>query len=93
MLCVELYDCNLQYCRYELARHMCDLNAYDHLQHFFRVCIAHFKCNLQTLARDVDAKVLAAMYSLASSDAHLSIKTTFQIIRNGGRKAQGIVLA
>lgn len=92
MLCVELCSHNLQYCRYESARRMCDLNPYDHLRRFFRVCIAHFKRNLQTIARDVDAKVLAAMYSLASSDAHPSIETTFQIIRNGGRKARGIVL-
>lgn len=92
MLCVELCTHNQQYCRYESERHICDLSPYDHLRRFFRVCIAHFKHNLQTLARDIDAKVLTAMYSLASSDAHPCIKTTLQIIQNGGTKARGMIL-
>ena len=89
MFCVELCRANNNYCKYEPARRICDLNPYDHLRRFFRVCIAHFKRNLRSLAQAVDPTVFAAMHSLASSDAHPNINETLQMIQQGGSKARG----
>jgi len=88
MFCVELCRHNTSYCKYEPARRMCDLDPYDHLRRVFRVCIVHFKRNIQALARIVDRKVLAAMYSLAASEPHPNFSATLSTIRSGGPKAR-----
>lgn len=89
MFCVELCRNSSQPCRYEPHRLMQDLNPYDHLRRFFRLCITHFKRNIQSLVHSVDHKVLEAMYSIASSEAHQNFDETLDLIRKGGPKAKG----
>lgn len=68
---------------------MCDLDPYDHLRRFFRVCIVHFKRNIQPLKHEVPQNVLEAMYSIASADPHVDFEATLAKIRRGGARARG----
>ncbi|KAG2741734.1 hypothetical protein P692DRAFT_201652917, partial [Suillus brevipes Sb2] len=67
---------------------LCDLNPYDHLRRFYRVCITNFKCNVLALYTYVSSEVYSAMLSLASSEPHPDIEKTYAIIHGGGRKAR-----
>ncbi|KAF8833986.1 hypothetical protein BDN67DRAFT_915867, partial [Paxillus ammoniavirescens] len=80
--CVELCRDNWQPCSYEPHRRMRELDPYDHLRRFLCVCITHFKRNIQALVQDVDKKVIAAMYSVASSDAHPNFKATLTWLKD-----------
>ncbi|KAG1746028.1 uncharacterized protein EDB91DRAFT_1080250 [Suillus paluster] len=65
-----------------------DLDPYAHLRRFYRVCVTHFKRNVQALRTYVSSEVYSAMLSLASSEPHPDINKTLATIRGGGRKAQ-----
>jgi hypothetical protein len=91
MFCTELSRNNHAFCIYEQNRRLCDLQPYDHLRRFYRVCITHFKRNIFALRRQVTPEVYSAMISLASSEPHLDFNKTLAIIRGGGRKAQGTI--
>lgn len=69
---------------------MRDLNPYEHLRRFFRVCVVHFKRNIQPLRHKLSQEVIEAMYSIASADAHQDFEATLAIIRSGGPKAKGM---
>ncbi|KIK44261.1 hypothetical protein CY34DRAFT_80290 [Suillus luteus UH-Slu-Lm8-n1] len=88
MFCVELCQNNTAICGYERNRQLRDLNPYDHLRRFYRVCVTHFKRNVLALRTHVSSEVYSAMLSLASSEPHPDIEKTYTIIRGGGRKAQ-----
>ncbi|KAG2116152.1 hypothetical protein DEU56DRAFT_748432 [Suillus clintonianus] len=88
MFCVELCQNNHAFCSYEQNRRLRDLDPYDHLRRFYRVCITHFKRNVLALRTYVSSEVYSAMLSLASTEAQPDIETTFKTIRAGGRKAQ-----
>ena len=87
--CVEICRDNQQACAYEAHRHICDLNPYDHLWHFFHVCVVHFKQNIQPLKHEVSHDVIEAMYSVASAEPHIDFEATLRKIRSGGTKARG----
>lgn len=89
MFCVELCQNNTTICAYERNRQLRDLNPYDHLRRFYRVCITHFKRNVLALRTHVSSEVYSAMLSLASSEPQPDIEKTYATIRRGGRKAQG----
>ena|ERR1700710_2738298 len=89
MFCVELCQKHHEFCMYERNRRLCDLEPYDHLRRFYRVCVAHFKRNVFALHTQVTPEVYSAMLSLASSEPHPNIQETLATIRGGGRKARG----
>lgn len=91
MYCVEVSQGQSQYCIREPHRRICDLDPYDHLRRFYRLCITHFKRNILALRGQVSKNVYDAMLSLASAEAHPNIRTTLSIIRQGGKKARGKV--
>ncbi|KAN0086061.1 hypothetical protein V8E55_007195 [Tylopilus felleus] len=72
--CVEICRDNQQACAYEAHHHICDLNLYDHLWHFFCICVVHFKRNIQPLKHEVSHDVIEAMYSVASAEPHIDFK-------------------
>lgn len=88
--CVELCRDIPQSCIYEPHRRTCDLDPYDHLQRFFRVCIVHFKRNIQPLKHGLPHDVIEAMYSIASAEPHINFDVTLAKICNGGAKAKGM---
>ncbi|KZV98486.1 hypothetical protein EXIGLDRAFT_832155 [Exidia glandulosa HHB12029] len=75
----------------EPQKRLCDLTAYEHLARFFRLCLVHFKRNIQKLqlSGDItDPNVLSAMYSLASTEPHADFSGALATIRAGGKKAR-----
>ncbi|KAF8122014.1 hypothetical protein EV363DRAFT_1405257 [Boletus edulis] len=86
--CIELCRHNQQLCTYESHRHLQDLDPYDHLRRFFRVCIVHFKRNIRPLKHEVSHSVIEAMYSIASAEPHQDFEATLTRIRRGGAKAR-----
>ncbi len=84
-LCRDLPD----YCTQEPDRLLRDLDAYDHLKRFYRLCVTHFKRNIHDMRSHVSADIRAAMLSLASSEPHPDLEGTFTLIRSGGKKASG----
>ncbi|KZV94541.1 hypothetical protein EXIGLDRAFT_748607 [Exidia glandulosa HHB12029] len=72
---------------YEPEKRLCDLTAYDHLARILRLCIVHFKRNILKLKGHVAEPVLAAMFSLASTEPHADFEGAKDIIRRGGKKA------
>jgi len=89
MYCVQLSRSVTMQCVYEPERRICDLNPYDHLRRFFRICVAHYKRNVLALRTHVPQDVFTAMLSLATSEHHPNLEATLNIIRNGGPKALG----
>ncbi|KAG1727710.1 hypothetical protein EDB19DRAFT_1857471 [Suillus lakei] len=88
MYCVELVRENFQFCMYEPHRRLHELNPYDHLRRFYRLCITHFKRNILTLRSQVSKDVYNAMWSLVSAESHPDIAKTLNTIRQGNRKAK-----
>ena len=74
--CVELYRDVKHFCSYEPHRRICDLDPYDHLRRFFRVCVVHFKRNIQPLKHELPRDVVEAMYSVASAEPHYNFEAT-----------------
>lgn len=68
---------------------MRDLNPYDHLQRFFRVCVVHFKQNIQPLKHALPHNIIEAMYSILSTEPHVNFEATLAKICGGGPKAKG----
>jgi len=88
--CVELCKGIPQPCIYEPHRRICDLDPYDHLWRFFRVCVVHFKRNIRPLNHELSHNVIEAMYSIASAEPHVNFNATLTKIRNSGAKAKGM---
>ncbi|KAG0704065.1 hypothetical protein DFH29DRAFT_997951 [Suillus ampliporus] len=88
MYCVELVRENFQFCMYEPYRRLHKLNPYDHLRHFYRLCITHFKRNILTLCSQVSKDVYNAMWSLVSAEGHPDIAKTLNTIQQENRKAK-----
>ncbi|KAG2745354.1 hypothetical protein P692DRAFT_201720309 [Suillus brevipes Sb2] len=88
MYCVEVSQGQSQYCIREPHRRICDLNPYDHLCRFYRLCITHFQRNILALRGQVSKNVYDVMLSLASAEAHPNIRTTLSIIRQGGKRRE-----
>ncbi|KAG6374217.1 hypothetical protein JVT61DRAFT_4875 [Boletus reticuloceps] len=87
MFCVEI-SCDIdQTCIYEPHRQISQLKPYDHLQRFYRLCVAHFQRNLHMLKPIIPFDAYKAMRSLASSEPHPDIKATLSFIRNSHPKA------
>ncbi|KAG1733723.1 hypothetical protein EDB19DRAFT_1830853 [Suillus lakei] len=88
MFCMELCANNEAPCIYKPHRQLRQLNAYDHLRRFYRLCIVHFKRNVLTLRTHVSKEVYIAMLSLSSSEAQPNLQQTLDTINWGGRKAR-----
>lgn len=86
---MELCANNETPCVFEPHCQLCQLNAYDHLRRFYRLCVVHFKRNLLALRTHVSKDVYIAMLSLSASEAQPDLQMTFDIIKQGGRKARG----
>jgi len=89
MLCQALCLSLDSFCRYETQRQLKDLDPYDHLRRFFRLCLTHFKHHINDLRTHVSLEVRRAMLSLASSEPHPDLEGAFKIIERGGSKAKG----
>ena len=89
MFCQSLSKVLGSFCEYEPHRRLRELDPYEHLRRFFRICITHFKRNIHDIGTHVSPGVKAAMLSLASSEPHPDLEGAFKIIENGGSKAKG----
>lgn len=89
MFCERLCKALPTLCPYEPHRQLKDLSPYDHLQRFFRICVTHFKRNVNDLRTQISPEVKSAMLSIASSDPHPDLNGAFAIIEKGGAKARG----
>ena len=78
------------FCSIEHHRRLRDLDPYDHLRWFYRLCVVHFLRNLTPLRNVVTPEVYRAMLSLSSFEAQPDLKKTLETIKNGGCKAKGI---
>ncbi|KAH7903935.1 hypothetical protein BJ138DRAFT_1019827 [Hygrophoropsis aurantiaca] len=74
-------------CMYEPSRQLSELDPYDHLRRFYRLCVTHFKRNILALKGQVSEDAYIAMLSLATSEPHPNIDLTLEIIRRGSKKA------
>ena len=77
------------YLRNGSQRWLCTLDAYDHLKHFFRLCLVHFKRNVNELRHRISPETRVAMLNLPSVDKDEDLEQIFSIIRAGGEKASG----
>jgi hypothetical protein len=92
MFCELLCKALPTLCPYEPHRQLKDLNPYDHLRRFFRICVTHFKRNVNDLRTQISPEVKSAMLSIASSDPHPDLDGAFAIIEKGSAKARGKIL-
>ncbi|KAF5382081.1 hypothetical protein D9615_004312 [Tricholomella constricta] len=77
-----------RFCRYDGKQRLRDLDPYEHLRRFFRICITHFKRNINDIRRYISKDVRIAMLSLASSQPHACLEETLRFIEAGGQKAK-----
>ncbi|RDB26058.1 hypothetical protein Hypma_006546 [Hypsizygus marmoreus] len=82
-LCAMLED----FCKFEPTRRLRDLDPYDHLRRFFRLCITHFKRHIRALHPYITKEAYFAMLSLSSSQPLADLEGTFRVIELGGKKA------
>jgi hypothetical protein len=89
MYCVQLSHSISTPCTHEPHQHVCDLSPYDHLHHFYWLCVAHYKRNVHALHMHVSDEVCLAMLSLVTCEEHPDIQRTLNTIRHSGPKAAG----
>ncbi|KAJ8475498.1 hypothetical protein ONZ45_g15590 [Pleurotus djamor] len=87
MFCRSLCQGLTSPCHHEPHRQLRDLDAYDHLKRFYRICVVHFKRNIHELRTVTTSEVRAAMSSLASATPLPNYKETLSTIQRGGKKA------
>lgn len=78
-------------CFDEENRKLSELDPYEHLKRFFRLCIVHYKRNIRALRNHVSHEVYTAMLSLATSEPLPDLNKVLEIIRAGGDKASRLL--
>ncbi|KAL4064574.1 hypothetical protein J3A83DRAFT_4167974 [Scleroderma citrinum] len=86
--CVELCQGMEDFCSIEHDHWLKDLDPYDQLKRFYRLCVIHFLRNLVPLWNAVTPEVYGAMLSLSSFEAQSDLEMTLRTIQTGGRKAK-----
>jgi hypothetical protein len=76
-------------CHYSCKCPLVCMTPYDHLKHFFILCINHFQRGIHKLGMSISNEVRTAMHSLISAHSITSLETTLDLIRQGGPKAAG----
>lgn len=76
-------------CPEDPAKRWCDLTPYEHLLYVYRLCVLHFKRKIKELGDKISKEVRVAMLSLSSSQPLPDIDATLDVIRAGGKKAEG----
>ncbi|KZW03626.1 hypothetical protein EXIGLDRAFT_758968 [Exidia glandulosa HHB12029] len=66
---------------------LCTLTPYQHLAHFYTLCLTHHKRNLTPYKNKVTPSVFHAMQSLASAEPLPDINAVIATIRAGGKAA------
>ncbi|KAG1799560.1 hypothetical protein EV424DRAFT_1545973 [Suillus variegatus] len=87
MYCVYLCKDSIQACRYDTTALLRDLDPYDHLRRFYRLCLAHYKRNIRSLRGQIPKDVEIAMLTIASAEPHPDLQGTLKKIKKGGKKA------
>jgi hypothetical protein len=90
MYCVYLCQDSIQACRYDGTTLLRNLEPYDHLRRFYRLCLAHYKRNIRSLHGQVHKDVEVAMLSIASAEPHPDLQGALKKIKKGGKKAAGL---
>ncbi|KAF8975638.1 hypothetical protein BDQ17DRAFT_1267859 [Cyathus striatus] len=87
MYCQQLCRDLVGVCPIEPTKMLKNLDPYDHLCRFYRLCVVHFKRNIHDLCTRVTSDVYNAMLSLSSVNEH-NIDSVYEFIKNGGPKAR-----
>ncbi|KAF8590401.1 hypothetical protein K439DRAFT_1510988, partial [Ramaria rubella] len=85
-LCVYLSQYLIHECVYSCACALSTLSPYEHLAHFYRLCVNHFQRGIHKLGNIITDEVRAAMHSLSSLFPILDLEGTKELIRQGGSK-------
>ncbi|KAG2361563.1 hypothetical protein BDR07DRAFT_1485725 [Suillus spraguei] len=87
MCCVYLCKDSIQACRYDATALLYDLDPYEHLRRFYRLCLAHYKRNIRGLRGQIPKDVEIATLTIASAEPHPDLQGTLKMIKKGGKKA------
>lgn len=87
LYCVYLCKDSIQACRYDTTTLLRNLDPYDHLRRFYRLCLAHYKRNIRSLHGQIPKDVEIAMLTIASAEPHPDLHGTLKKIKKGGKKA------
>jgi hypothetical protein len=91
-LCASLSQNIAHTCSYPCACELRALTPYEHLKHFFMLCVNHFQRGIHKLGNDVSPEVRAAMHSLVSAYPLPDLQRTKELIHSGGPRAAGAYL-
>ncbi|KAF8574792.1 hypothetical protein K439DRAFT_1665328 [Ramaria rubella] len=86
-LCIYLSQYLIHKCVYSCACALSTLSPYEHLTHFYCLCINHFQQGIHKLGNIITDEVRAAMHSLSSSFPILDLEGTKELIQRGGSKS------
>ncbi|KAF8515754.1 hypothetical protein JB92DRAFT_3114722 [Gautieria morchelliformis] len=90
-LCASLSEKGPETCSYPCACPLHTLTPYDHLKHFFVLCVNHFRRGIHKLGDDISPQVRTAMHSLVSAYPIHNVEETTELIRRGGPRASAIM--
>lgn len=74
----------------EPTKRICDLTVKEIQSRIIRLCVVHFRRNIQKAAAHVEPAVAQAMHQIASSESLDNFEEILDRIRHGGKKALGM---